>query len=218
MSSDASKKSLKLNAVMMRWLLSVLLLLLLTGAGAGFYFSYQYLVQIAKETSDARASADSADSKLQQLRLLGAALKKHEADVKKAEQVVASAKSYQYQNQIVEDLTRYAAMAGVSIQSFTFQNETAGKKTTGSNTSPSTGDAAQNSSANQSQSAAPALKSVHVTVQLGAEVEYRRLLHLIHLIEQNLTRMQLQGLQLARNDKNPQAVSSQALNLEVYIR
>ncbi|OYW42532.1 hypothetical protein B7Z28_01445, partial [Candidatus Saccharibacteria bacterium 32-45-3] len=56
-----------------------------------------------------------------------------------------------------------------------------------------------------------------VTVQLGQNLNYANLLHFIHLIEENLTRMQISQLSLTPGD-SPETVNAQTLNIEVYLR
>ena len=66
-----------------------------------------------------QTEASAVDMKIQNLLKLKDQLEKNPVATKKAEQIVADSKSYQYQNQIINDLSIYAARANVPIQSFT---------------------------------------------------------------------------------------------------
>lgn len=61
------------------------------------------------------------------------------------------------------------------------------------------------------------LKTTNVAIQLGGNLTYENLLHFLHLVEQNLTRMQVASVMLTRGEAGG-SVGSQTLNLEVYIR
>lgn len=130
--------------------------------------------------------------------------------MQKAEQIVADSQSYQYQNQIINDLTEYANQAGISITSFTFQETTDGGTTTSSSSNSAS------SAPTDTQKASSGLKSIPVSIQLGEGVKYENLLHFVYLIEQNLTRMQLSEISFSGGDGS--SAGAQTLNLEVYIR
>ena len=58
-----------------------------------------------------------------------------------------------------------------------------------------------------------------VTVELGGDISYLATLRFVHLIEQNLTRMQISDLSLSGGDTSQQdgaQEQTQTLNIEVY--
>lgn len=146
--------------------------------------------------------------KIQNLLKLKDQLEKNPVATKKAEQIVAESKSYQYQNQIINDLSIYAAKANVPIQSFTFQDS-------------STSSAKSSSSSSQTTAKKPTsvsgVKSITVSIQLGDKVPYNNLLHFLHLVENNVTRMQISGVSISRGEQRGE-VSAQSLELGVYVR
>lgn len=220
MSKTTSKKgvSFTLNAITMRYILSTLLLLLLAGMAGSFYFAYTMLHGKATEAASKQAELESIDSRIHALENLRKRLKEYKPSAERAAKIAASAKSYQYQNQIIDDLKFYAATAGVSIDSFSFKEDGGAKSTT----KPTSGAPASNSPATTPSTGgagggAAALKSTQVSIQLGKNIGYTNLLHFLHLIEKNLTRMQIADLSLSRGENNS-SVSVQALTLEVYIR
>lgn len=202
-----SKQKSLITASTMRIVLSALLLLVLAGMIGGFSFAYSFLDSAADETARLQAEATASGTKVQNLLSLNQQLSQHQSAVKKASQIVAESKSYQYQNQIITDLSTYAVRAGVAIQSFSF-NDKANSSSNASNTdTPSDG--------NTDSSTGP--KSTVVSIQLAERVPYPNLLHFLHLLEQNITRMQTAGVSLVSTENNGN-VTVQALELEVYIR
>ena len=202
------------DAVTMRIILVVVLIAILLLMGGGFYLAYTSLEKTAKEVSEVQTQAQTSDAKLQNLALLEKQLKENSIAVDRAKQIVADSQSYQYQNQIINDLTYYANQAHISITSFTFQDSTAAASSSSSSTS--------SSSTSSTNSTLPAstvngVKSTQVSIQLGGNVAYQDFLHFLYLIEQNLTRMQVADVTMSKGD-DPNTVSAQSLNIEVYIR
>ena len=199
-----------LTAVNMRVILTVSLFAILIAMAVGFYFAYTSLEKTAQEASKIQTEAKMSDAKVQNLALVEKQLKENSFAYDRAKQIVADSQSYQYQNQIINDLTYYANQAHVGISSFTFQDSKAdGSKSSGS-TAPAAGETAPKPAANT-------VKSTVVSVQLGKDVAYQDLLHFLYLIEQNLTRMQVSDIAMSKGEA-PGTVSAQELNIEVYIR
>ncbi len=199
-----------LTAVNMRVILTVSLFAILIAMAVGFYFAYTSLEKTAQEASKIQTEAKMSDAKVQNLALVEKQLKENSFAYDRGKQIVADSQSYQYQNQIINDLTYYANQAHVGINSFTFQDSKAdGSKSSGS-TPPAAGETAPKPAANT-------VKSTVVSVQLGKDVAYQDLLHFLYLIEQNLTRMQVSDIAMSKGEA-PGTVSAQELNIEVYIR
>lgn len=206
MSSRRSSDPKGLSATKMRIILSCGLVLILAAMATGFYFSYLYLQDVSQEVSTIQTEAESSDAAVQALVTTEKQLKEYSVVVEKARQIVAESQSYRYQDQVLTDLSEYARRANVPITSFTFQGA----------------DSAQTPT--QEEGAAPATttpgqetKTTTVSVQLGPNVNYANLLRFIHLIEENLTRMQISQLSLTRGE-SPDIVTAQTLNIEVYLR
>ncbi len=181
----------------------------LLGMTGGFYWFYTSLKSTADEVAKVKAEASATDLELQRLKALEQELKQYSGAMEKSQQIVAESQSYQYQNQIISDLTSYAGKAGLSITSFNFQSQSsqASTSTSSSNTAASTSTAA---------GSAPGPKTVQVSIQLGENPRYQNILQFIRLIEQNLTRMQISEVSLARGEGD--SVNTQLLNIEVYVR
>ncbi len=202
------------HATTFRLTLAGVLILILAGIGGGFYLAYISLKETAEETARIQSEANSSDAKTQQLLNTKAQLEKNAEVVKKAEQIVAESRSYQYQNQIINDLTMYANQAGLAVRSFSFQSES---QTPVGTTSPSPETGTGGAGTSTPPSATSSVKSVVVAVELSGDLSYLPLLRFLNLIEQNLTRMQVTSLSLS-GDSQGEGASSQTLNIEVYVR
>lgn len=196
-----------LTASSARIVLALFLLIILAAMVAGSYFAYSFLSTTSKEVADMQTEASAVDMKIQNLLKLKEQLEKNPVATKKAEQIVADSKSYQYQNQIVNDLSIYAGKANVPIQSFTFQD--------GSTSSKSSSSSSQTTA--KKPTSVSGVKSITVSIQLGDKVPYNNLLHFLYLVENNVTRMQIYGVSISRGEQRGE-VSAQSLELGVYVR
>lgn len=215
--SRGSKVKQRLTAVSMRYLLIGTLIATLAVMGAGVYFAYSFLSGVAKDVAEVQSKANSTDAELQYINQLEKKLAEYSTARERASQIVAESQSYRYQDQVIQDLTQYANRAGLQITSFNFQS-TAGSPESGT-PAPSQEPAAADGGTTQPGAPAPAnnIQSTVVSVQLGGPVPYRNLLHFVHLVEENLTRMQITELSLSPGDSGD-TVSAQTLNIEVYLR
>lgn len=195
---------ISLNAVTLRWLLLATLILILSGIGGGFYFAYTALEKSAQATTESQTQAEVSNTNLTQLITTERQLKENKDAVARAKQIVAESQSYQYQNQIINDLSFYASELGLSIKSFSFQGDSPGQAVA------SPAQPAVNSGG---------LKSTIVTIELAGDLTYESILRYIHRIEQNITRMQISNIALFRNPEPSQSGKiAQSLNIEVYIK
>lgn len=196
-----------LTASSARIVLALFLLIILAAMVAGSYFAYSFLSTTSKEVADMQTEASAVDMKIQNLLKLKDQLEKNPVATKKAEQIVADSKSYQYQNQIVNDLSIYAGKANVPIQSFTFQDGSTSAKSSSSSSQTTT----------KKPTSVNGVKSITVSIQLGDKVPYNNLLHFLYLVENNVTRMQISGVSISRGEQRGE-VSAQSLELGVYVR
>lgn len=178
----------------------------------GFVFMQNYLAKRASEVSRVAGEAEASRTRVQQLQQTEKELEKYTGAIDRTAKIVAESKSYEYQDQIISDITNYATRAGVGITSFAFNDASA----------PSTTGSAQATPQAPVTTAAPAangLKTTSVVVNLKPNVPYNNVLNLLSLIENNLTKMQIESVALTKSEEgDPNAVSLQSLNLEVYIK
>lgn len=207
----------QLTAVNMRYILVGTLIATLIAMGAGVYFAYSFLSDVAEEVAQVQSRADSTDAELQYINQLEQKLEQYSTARERASQIVAQSQSYRYQDQVIQDLTQYASRAGLQISSFNFQNTESAGADTAAPPTPTTQGAPTSTQPDAAAAPANSIQSTMVSVQLSEPIPYRNLLHFIHLIEENLTRMQITELSLAPGDSGS-TVSTQTLNIEVYLR
>lgn len=198
-------------AVTMRIVFALSLVLILVGMGVVVYFGYTMLQGTAEEVSKVQTEAKAVDAKVQNLARLEKEMEKYKDSVAKAQQLVAETRQYQYQNQIINDLTTYASQSGVGIAGFTFASGSAGSKSSSGSSS------ASGAGSNTGASTGAGPKSIKVSVRLNEKTEYMALLRFMHLIEQNLTRMQIASVSMSKAEGAGQ-VNTQTLDVEVYVR
>ncbi len=194
-----------LNASVARIIMALLLLVILAAMVGSVIVAYSFLSKTSDDVGKLQTEAIAIESKIQNLLALKSQLDKNSEIAKKAKNIVSESKMYQYQNQIIQDLSNYADRAGIPIRSFTFQSESTATKSTTSTSKKPTG-------------ATPAgVKSTFVSIQLGENIDYVRFLHFLDLIEKNVTRMQLSGISISRGANNHELLV-QALEVKVYTR
>lgn len=152
-----------------------------------------FLYSEVTATNTLKQKAISSSDNLARAQNLELYMKTHQPDVERAASIVAQTKTYQYQNQIIEDITRYANSVGLSILEFNFpENPTSAKK--------------------------EAIKSILVEVTLRKPVDYPNLIRFLKYIEHNLTRMQITDISIAPNSENYALIDSPTIGLEVYVK
>ena len=193
-----------LNASIMRIIMTLLLIVILAAMIGAVTFAYSFLSKASEDVGKMQNEAVAIDSKIQNLLVLKDQLDKNSDIAKKAKNIVSESKMYQYQNQIVQDLSTYADRAGIPIRSFTFQSDSK--------------NSAQSPAAKKKINTGPAgIKSTFVSIQLGEKIDYVRFLHFLNLIEKNVTRMQLSGVAISRAPDSRE-VSVQEFEVKVYTR
>ncbi len=197
----------RLSATQLRATL-IAVLVLLAGAGIGiFMFGYGLLGTVAQESSDANQKVNETSKNLENIIQVQRDLSTNKVAIQRASLIAAESRNYNYQNQIIQDLSTYAAKSGVVISDFNFMN---GKTTSGGTIQGSTVGTSGSS-----------LKSIMVAVTIKSPVEYNKLLDFIYLIEKSLTKMRISTISLSRStDGNspPGSVSCDVFNIEVYVR
>jgi hypothetical protein len=187
--------------------LRVILVACLFGIAAlssvGFSLVLDGLRDTATSTSKTLAEANNSQNNVQNLQHLQTELKAKQEVVDRASSIVAESKSYQYQDQIIKDLTDYANRSGITITNLDFSTTKAGA---GAATTPTTPQATVPTGVN----------STSVSVTLKNPVDYVAILKFINSIEQNLTKMQISKVGLSKDASG--AVTSDALTIEVFVR
>lgn len=156
---------------------------------AGFYYAHDKLTEQAKEVNSiaTRLANTGTSQPTQDLSKLQAELEIHRGVNEKINNL--SVPFANLQSRTIQDITRYSQASGVAIENFTF------------------GPTADNSS----------LRSNDVTVILRNPVNYNSFIRFIQLIETNLPKMTLQGVNLV-SANNGQSVTVNDLIIGVSTR
>jgi hypothetical protein len=195
-------KNIPLTATRLRLILAVSLLLIEVLASLFIAFADSELKKYALDVSRVYADSSASQDNVQTLRKIQRELDANKEAVERANDIVAASKSYQYQDQIITDLNGYANRAGLTVTNLDFDNADP---------------AATPTPAQPGAAAAPAgVKSTSVSVTLKNPVNYESLLRFVKSIEQNLTKMQISRIGIAKDTAG--GVTSEVLTLEVYIR
>ncbi len=199
-----------LNASQLRIVLLASIGVILVITGIGFYFIQSQLSGYAVTVSHASEDADTSVNDVAVLQGLQKKLADNQVNIQRTQNIVADAKSYKYQDQIISDLNTYASRSNISINSFVFDSG-----------SPISSSAATTSTPvvtpGQAAPVVAGLKSTTVSVTLKTPTKYSDLMNLIHSIEQNLTKMQIASISLTKGSSS-QDVSTNTLLIEVYIQ
>lgn len=198
------------TAAKLRLALSISLFAIPLVAGGIFYYIYGQLQNVAVNVSHTVVDAQSRQSSIQTLQEIQTELNNNKDVIAKANSIVADSQSYQYQDQILNDINGYAAKAGITITNVDFSSSsTAG----GTSTTPRTG--------TQQAPAATApsgVKTVSVSVTMQNPIGYTNFLQFLRSIEDNLTKMQVQKISLSKGTGGGDSVSSDVLTIQVYVR
>jgi hypothetical protein len=195
-----------IDAPKLRIILISSILLLFVIASVAFWFFRSQLLTFAEQVQKDNTAASISTSDISKLESIQDELEENEVAVTRAQSIVADSQQFQYQDQIIADITAYAQRAGVVITGYTFPSSD-GQQTTASNGAPTT--------------AAPApagLKSVQVSIAIKNPVEYKPIMQFVKYIEANLTKMQITEMTLAASTVGSSQVNVGTINVQVYTR
>ena len=206
-------KKFTLTATNLRIILAVSLVVITAIGASGFTLAYNWLDGFAADASTVASHAAASESELQELSQTEKMLKTQHHAVERASKIAAESKSYQYQDQIINDLNDFARKAGITIADITFaDNNAKGSSSSSSSSSSKTG---------TSLPAIAGLKATTASVTVKNPVEYRKLLTFMYLVEQSLTKMRIANVDLSRSTAQgqpPDSITSNTLTIEVYLR
>lgn len=204
-------KSRPLTATGLRLILSISLFAVAFLAGGAFLLVQRSLKDVATTVSHTVVDANASRDNVQTLQQIQRQLVTDKDVVERTRSIVADSQSYQYQDQIITDLNDYANQSGIVITNMDFAADQAATPGTTSSSSSSI-------TTPTPKTPTPAgVKSTSVSIALKNPVDYNSLLRFIKSIEQNLTKMQISRVSLAK-DSSGKGVTSETLTIEVYIR
>lgn len=211
---DKLKQSAKPTTIRLLLIIASILIIALTAALA--VFAEQKLDSYANDVATIIAKSNDTQKSLDSLSAAKVDLEKQQDIVKKAQDIVADSKFYQYQNQIITDLNSYADRSHIIITSFTFPDPTA-KPTTSA------------ADKKKKPTVIAGLKSTQIVIELASPIRYSDFLDFLALIENNTTRMQIQGVSITpaqdtpaggqkEGPTGPDLINVKSLTLGVFIR
>ncbi len=210
-------KKFTLTATNLRIILAVSLVVITAIGAGGFTLAYNWLDGFAADASTVASQAATSESELQELSQTEKMLKTQHHAVERASKIAAESKSYQYQDQIINDLNDFARKAGITISDITFADDNA----KGGSSSSSSSSASSSGKTGTSLPAIAGLKATTASVTVKNPVEYRKLLTFMYLVEQSLTKMRIANVDLSRSTAQgqpPDSITSNTLTIEVYLR
>lgn len=191
-----------MKATTLRNILIVCVVLALAGIGVFMYYAGSYLRTEAAKTSRTKIDIEMIDQNVEQLKLIKQSLDANRASIDKARQIVSDSKQYQYQDQIINDINTYAAASGVQVVGYDF----------GSTTTPT--DPTKLLNAPQING----VKALTATLSLGSPMEFDSYLRFVRAIEQNLTKMQVSGINISPDPKNSSQIINPSVVIIIYVR
>jgi len=171
------------------------LLALLFSLGFGIYLMHSQLSAYAVTVDHLKTDSEINQQSLENAQKLRRALEVNADSVDRAAEIVADTKYYEYQDQIVKDISSYAAATGITVLGFDFSTSNTAKTTN-----------------------VPGLNTVVVSLSLRSPVQYGSYLRFLKLIERNLTKMQVTQLDISNDLKTSGTVSSPVITVEAFVR
>lgn len=195
-----------MTAPRLRMILLATIGLMIAGGIGAFLFSQQQLSTYATKVNGDNAAAAASNQDVAMLQHLKTEMANNQVAVNRAASIVADSKYYQYQNQIIDDLNKYAKAAGFdSITSFSFTNTSTAGASTSSTAVPTTPGVAT----------PVGLKSVTATVSLPSSISYQSAMNFLKAVESNLTKMDLGGVTM-QLDSSTGKLTVNPLTIKVY--
>lgn len=192
-----------MNAVKLRALLLACVILVLGATGTLIYFASAYLQNETTTTVHAKIDAELSSQDVDKLKNLEKVLNTNASSIQKADQIVSESKQYEYQDQIVNDINAYATKTGVKVMGYDFG-------TTATTTTPTT--------ATPAALTVSGIKTLNVTLTLESPMPFDNYLRFVKAIENNLTKMQVSGINITPDDKDSSKIANPSVILIVYVR
>lgn len=177
-----------------------------------FMFGYQKIKEHSEATRAVAVTAEQSNSSVQNLVNIKKQLEAETDAIQRASLIVSESQSYLYQDQIIQDINRFASTAGITITNITFSDVGAVGAAPAAATTPAPLTTAV---------AKPAgIKTTTATVTVKNPVEYNKMLTFIHSIEESLFKMRISQVTLSKpvDAKNPNEITSDVFTIEVYLR
>ncbi len=216
-----------LSASQLRLILLIVAIIIVIAQVGLIIAGQRVIMSSSQPVADAVAQSSSSQKTLQDLEVVRVALDTQKQTVKKSSLVVADkSNTYLYQNQIIRDVSAYAEMSGLTAVGFTFDSAEGGGGEGGATPASADAAAAAPAGAGGEAPGAPASSTATVNVAFDGTITYEALFRFLRLLEGNLLRMEIDGLNLSRSsggggegeDSAPNALDISSLSIKVHIR
>lgn len=185
--------SRSLNAITTRYILIGLCVIMIIGIGAVSVLAQHILTQKAIEIDHVRTDTILARDEIVKLKQLQKTLEDDHSIVQKTAEIVAQSQMYTYQNQIISDLSDYAAQSGVSVIGYDFTGK-------------------------QSPVAQGLPAKTVIKVRLKDQTPYISYLRFLKAIEGNVMKMQLTSIDLTPFADDYRLLQEPQIELEVFLQ
>lgn len=203
-------KDKNLKATTFRLILISILTVAILASIAATYFGQSFLRANSESVIQAVSTEFSSKNRLEQLQKAEEELKKHSESIVKSKQIASSGEGFAYQQQLIDDINRYAARAGITVTGYSFSEGGAVAQTTATPAAPAAPGAGAGGPAGMSK--------VSVSVSFVSPIDYNTLMRFLTILETSLPKINAQSIQINRSESNPNEVNMSSLNLEVYIK
>lgn len=191
-----SAKKSKLTAVSLRKFMTFAIFLIIVLSAVGFYFAQDWIGKYAAQVDQTTSGSSVSGSSPQALTKIQEEITENQASGNKASSLIAS--SQDPQSQVIKDLNKYASATGISIAGYNLSQPA----TAGINASATI----------------PGLKSSFITITLNNPIPMKKLLQFFKLVENNLPKMQITGINISSPSASGDDVTIDPLTIEVFTK
>lgn len=203
-------KDKNLKATTFRLILISILTVAILASIAATYFGQSFLRANSESVIQAVSTEFSSKNRLEQLQKAEEELKKHSESIVKSKQIASSGEGFAYQQQLIDDINRYAARAGITVTGYSFSE--------GGAVAPATTTPAAPAAPGAGAGGPAGMSKVSVSVSFISPIDYNTLMRFLTILETSLPKINAQSIQINRSESNPNEVNMSSLNLEVYIK
>lgn len=169
------------------------------------YLGQASINSYSAQVAEAVATSSENDKTLQDLELVSAILERQEETVEKSDKLaVDGTDTYAYQNRIIDEISHYAAKAGLRTTGFTFTTDVgaagAGTPAAGATPAPAAATPAAGGADATAGTVSPAptgVTPVEVSVELAPGATYEQLYTFLKLTENSLMRIEVGSISLS---------------------
>ena len=210
-------KSKAMSSTLLEKLLIFAVFVIVAGIFGIFFVASDFAKSRAQAANNALTKAASTQKEIDETTAAYRWIEDNPVLVDKTNKLVAEAQSYKYQEQVINDLERYASQSDVQLRSYTFSDNTTASGATGeSSSSSSTTPAAGAAATTPTTGATGGMKTATVQIGFGDGIGYSSFLKFLKRVENNVTRMQVTSLTLSPDAEN-QGLVQPEMTISVFL-